>query len=263
MKKRKIRSIFIFRRTPYDIEINIPGINEPRIMAMNIKIFGFKLRIVNVYAPTDVNGTETQKQLFYAALNKATMKTEKHHKIIVLGDFNATTSIAQRRCCFDGSKVIEDEDCNDNGHRLKQFCRSKQLSTISATFFKHRMLHRYTWYSNDGRTRKILDYVLTEKYVQQHITDCRVMRGFDADSDHCLLKTSLYTPSTRQARRKYCKNPKAPKPNVKALQKTDVMQKYTETVTRKLESNNSTNNESALSITDRIVTTLQQSFYII
>ena len=88
-------------------------------MAMNRKIYGFSLGIVNVYSPTEANGTENQKQLFYTSLNKATMKTEKHQKILVIGDFNATTSIAEHRCYFDDSKIIEDPICNDNGRRLK------------------------------------------------------------------------------------------------------------------------------------------------
>ena len=102
------------------------------------------------------------------------MKTEKHQKILLTGDFNATTSIEERRCYFYDSKIIEGSICNENGRRLKQFCRNKQLCIAS----KHRMLHRYTWYSNDGKTRKILDYELTENYVQQYISDCRVKTWF-------------------------------------------------------------------------------------
>ena len=60
------------------------------------------------------------------------------------------------------------------------------------------MLHCYTWYSNDGRTRKIIDYVLAERYVQQYITDCRVRRGINIKTDHRLLKTTLRTPTTRK-----------------------------------------------------------------
>ena len=150
-KKKREAGVAILIRVHPDIEINTPDINEPRIIAMNIKIYGFNLRIVNSYAPTEANGTESQKQLFYTTLNKATIKTEKHQKIIVAGDFNATTSIAGRKCCFDGIRIIEDQCSNDNGYRLKNYCRSKQLC-MSSTFFKHRMLHRYTWYSNDGRT---------------------------------------------------------------------------------------------------------------
>ena len=63
------------------------------------------------------------------------------------------------------------------------------------------MIDRYTWYSNDKKTNKINDYVLTEKYIQQYVIQCIVMREYDFDSDHCLLKTTLTTPCTRKARR--------------------------------------------------------------
>ena len=53
-----------------------PDYNEPRVMAMNIKVHGFNLRIVNGYAPTDANGSDSQKQEFYSHLKKAAFKPE-------------------------------------------------------------------------------------------------------------------------------------------------------------------------------------------
>ena len=171
-RKREAGGGILIRVHP-EIEISEPDFTDPRVMAINIKIYGFNLRIVIGYAPTDANRTESQKQLFYSQLKKAVVKTHKHQKLVVVGDFNAATSIAKRRCFFNGTNVIRDFECSDNGDRLKNFFRSQQLS-ISSTFFKHRMLHRYTWYSNDGKTRKIIDYVLAEQSVQRYITDCRV-----------------------------------------------------------------------------------------
>ena len=71
------------------------------------------------------------------------------------------------------------------------------------------MLHRYTWYSSDKRTKKVLDYVLAEKYIQNYTTDCRVYIGFQVDTDNKLLKTTLNAPTCKSARRRYCKNPTA------------------------------------------------------
>ena len=156
-----------------DIEISSPDFTDPRVMAMDVKIYGFNVRIVNGYAPTEADGTDQQKLMFYSTLNKAIAKTQKKQKLIVVGDFNATTNISQKRCFFDGKKFITDDSCNDNGNRLKSFCRNHQLC-ISNTFFKHRMIHRYTWYSNDGKTRKIIDYILTKPFVQKYMLNCRV-----------------------------------------------------------------------------------------
>lgn len=129
-------------------------------MGINLKVHGFNLRVVNVYSPTNCDGTDEQKQKFYSDINKASKTCNKYQKLVVAGDFNATTGVAKFKSNFDGRKIVIDRDCNDNGQRLKQFCRSKQLN-ISSTFFKHRLLHRNTWYSNNKRTRKVLDYTLT------------------------------------------------------------------------------------------------------
>ena len=122
-------------------------------MGINLKVHGFSLRIVNVYSPTDCGGTKEQKDKFYTDLKKASKKHHKHQKLIIAGDFNATTDVAKYKSNYNGNKITVDHSCNDNGQRLKQLCRSEKLN-ISSSFFKHRLLHRYTWYSNDNKTKK-------------------------------------------------------------------------------------------------------------
>ena len=100
--------------------------------------------------------------------------------------------------------------------RLKQFCRTHSLN-ISSTFFKHRLLHRNTWYSNDKKTRKIIDYIITESYIQQYMIDCRVYRSFDIETDHRLLKATMFAPTTKKSRRRFCNNPKPPKQRANSL----------------------------------------------
>ena len=70
-----------------------------------------------------------------------------------MGDFNASTSISLQQSCFDGSKVIYDPLCNDNGARLKNFCREQALC-MSQTYFDHPLEERYTWQSPDGNTKR-------------------------------------------------------------------------------------------------------------
>ena len=142
-------------------------------MGIDLKVNGFNLRVVNAYSPTDCDGSPEQKRKFYSDLTKACQTNSKHQKLLIGGDFNATTDIAKYKSNFDGKKPIADDKFNDNGQRLKQFCRNHKLN-ISSTFFKHKLLHRYTWYSNDKKTKKILDYILCEQYLQQYITNCRV-----------------------------------------------------------------------------------------
>ena len=209
-KKKREAGVGILIRVNNNIEIQNPSFNDPRIMGIDLKVYGLSIQVVNAYSPTELHGTDEQKRNFYAKLNKVITKRYKNQKLIISGDFNATTSVTNYKCNFDGKKIVVDTDCNDNGNRLKTFCISHQLSILS-TFFKHRMLHRYTWYSNDKRTKKVLDYVLAEKYIQNYTTDCRVYIGFQVDTDHKLLKTTLNAPTCKSARRRYCKNPTAPK----------------------------------------------------
>ena len=96
-------------------------------------------------------------------MNKAAIKQEKHQKLLVVGDFNASTSIAYKKCNYDGITFVPDEKCNGNGRRLKEFCRAKQIG-IAPKFFAYDNQARYTWIIPDKKT-KLLDYVLAEKYV--------------------------------------------------------------------------------------------------
>ena len=129
---------------------------------------GFNIRVVNAYAPTEVNGTDSQKQSLYSLLSKAIQKTQKHQKLVVLGDFNATTHIAKLRCFFDGKKIIADPDCNDNGNRLKSFCRSHQLS-ISNTFSNSYLYGRNCQKDIYGRSIFVFNFVIFRPHIVEVI----------------------------------------------------------------------------------------------
>ena len=47
-----------------DITIDGPDFEDPWIIAFNLKIYGFNIRLVNVYAPTESGGSVTQKDAF-------------------------------------------------------------------------------------------------------------------------------------------------------------------------------------------------------
>jgi len=106
---------------------------------------------------------------FIKKLKKACKRKENNQKLIVTGDFNATTSVSLKQCYYD----VEDSLCNDNGTRIKTFCREQNLC-MSQSFFDHPLDKRYTWTSPDGQTKKVIDYILVEKYVQYFMKDCLV-----------------------------------------------------------------------------------------
>ena len=57
-----------------DIEINTPDVLDPRVMAINLKVHGFNIRVVNGYSPTNCDGSEYQKETFYRLLTKSSIK---------------------------------------------------------------------------------------------------------------------------------------------------------------------------------------------
>merc|ERR1712048_1045319 len=109
------------------ITINPPDFNDPRIMVINIVVHGFKIRLLTAYSPTNVSDSESAKDEFYRKLKKSCENRPKNYKLIIAGDFNAETSFVYNKTEFDGSNMIYDEICNDNGLRLKSFSRQYKL----------------------------------------------------------------------------------------------------------------------------------------
>ena len=185
-------------------------------MGVNLNIHGFKVRLVIGYSPTNISGSDSAKEEFYRTIKKACDNRPKNHKLIVCGDFNAETSLVYDRTEFDGSSIMHhDELCNDNGQRLKSFSRQFKLC-MPQTYFVHSLDERYTWYSPDNKTKKVLDYVLTQRFVNQYIKECYVNPQLDFESDHRLVVTEIETPKDKRSRWKV-KPPKIQRPDIKRL----------------------------------------------
>ena len=257
-KKRRQDGVGILLLDDKEIKFDDPDVEDPRLMAFNLNIFGFKIRLLNVYAPSEPR-SENLKNNFYRMLRKATVKNQKDQKLLVLGDFNAKTSVACRKCDFDGIKVVVDDNCNDNGYRLKNYCRNYKLG-IGSSFFDYQMENRWTWYSCDKITKRVNDYMLAERYIQQFVTNCIAEPDIDFDSDHRILVTELNSPKTKKARWKEPRIlPGKPRPDAKFLFDDGYRNRYVNTVQQYLQNNpmqiNSTNEEKST----RIVNTLQNA----
>ena len=62
---------------------------------------------------------------------------------MVNGDFNATTAVSLDQTFYDGKNAVDDPICNENGTRLKGFCKQLNLC-MSQTYFSHPLEERYT-----------------------------------------------------------------------------------------------------------------------
>ena len=231
-KKKREMGVGVLVRVDKNIITSEPDTNDPRVISMNMSVYGFKIRLVNAYSPTDTNGTDYQKDDFYRKTRKACIPTKKHHKLILTGDFNAITAVATKQSFYNGMSLVEDEMCNNNGTRLKQLCRSEKLCMIQ-TYFDVPLEERYTWFSNDGKTKRVLDYILTENFIQQYVTNCFVASDCHVDSDHRLIVANLLTPSTKRARWRKREPREVPR-NLKSLESKTVRQKFMQEVANRI-----------------------------
>ena len=68
MKKRRDAGVGFLIKVDSKIEYSDPEINSPRVIAINMNIHGFKVRVVNAYSPTNIDGTLHKKDDFYKLL---------------------------------------------------------------------------------------------------------------------------------------------------------------------------------------------------
>ena len=90
----------------------------------------------------------------------------------------------------------------------------------------------FTRFSNDGKTKRVLDYILAERFIQQYITSCFVEPDCQIESDHRLIVTNLSTPRCKRAR--WRKREKKEKPrNLKALETQETRKDYAREIANK------------------------------
>ena len=103
------------------------------------------------YAPTEDANAEV-KDAFYDQLQTAVESVHAHDVLFILGDLNAKVgSDNTGREHVMGKHGIG--TINDNGERLADFCEENNL-LIGGTLFQHKHIHKTTWTSPDGTTKK-------------------------------------------------------------------------------------------------------------
>ena len=91
-------------------------------MTLNVDIYEFQTQVI-AYSPTNAEISVSAKESFYRDLRKACNKDNKNRKLIVLGDFNAETNMVLKKTDYNGKTVLLDNRCNENGEKLKSYCR--------------------------------------------------------------------------------------------------------------------------------------------
>ncbi|XP_065568801.1 uncharacterized protein LOC136032419 [Artemia franciscana] len=63
---------------------------------------------------------------------------------------------------------------------------------ITNTLFQRKEVYKYTWYSNDGRTRNMLGYIIVSRRWRSSITNFETYRSAElGSSDHRLVVSNL------------------------------------------------------------------------
>ena len=162
-----------------------------------------KLSVLVCYAPTEDANAEV-KDAFYDQLQTAVESVHAHDMLLILGDLNAKVgSDNTGREHVTGKHGIG--TINDNGERLADFCEENNL-LIGGTLFQHKHIHKTTWTSPDGTTKKQqqIDHVIINRRWRSSLQDVRAYRGADVASDHTLelavVSLKLRRSKGRQAR---------------------------------------------------------------
>jgi hypothetical protein len=79
----------------------------------------------------------------------------------MLGDFDAKVGREDIFKPTIGNECLH-EISNDNGIRVVNFATSKNL-TVKSTMFPHRIIHKYTWTSLDGKAHNQIDHFRVDR----------------------------------------------------------------------------------------------------
>ncbi|XP_065557775.1 uncharacterized protein LOC136025720 [Artemia franciscana] len=124
------------------------------------------------------------------ALSRCLATVLPHDITVLLGDFNAI--VHDDMGVWRGTDgPVSPDPLNDNVLRLLELCQSHNLY-ITNTYFQRKTIHQYTWYSNDRRTKKMIDYVIISKRWRSLVKICRTYRSAElGNADHRLVCADL------------------------------------------------------------------------
>lgn len=193
--------------------IDIDNILEGRILLARIVLHGIKISAFSAYAPTEIYADST-KESFFNTLQTSIQKAKKEHpsyKILIGADMNATIGCDSFGSWSHLGPNNDNLKTNDNGTRLLSLSEECKLFIMN-TFYHSKKIHRHTWYSPTGFTKRV-DYILAEWHLKKLSSNCRVYRKATVpfETNHRLLALNCSFPSKRNQKsffRQTCKPPK-------------------------------------------------------
>ncbi|XP_065565945.1 craniofacial development protein 2-like [Artemia franciscana] len=133
------------------------------------------MTVIVCYAPTNDSDDVTNKD-FNSALSRCLATVPPSHDItVLLGDFNATFRDDMDVWCSTIGPLSPDP-LNKNGLCQLKLCRSHDVC-FANTYFQSETIHQYTWYSNDGLTKKMIDCVIISKHWRSSVKNRRTYKS--------------------------------------------------------------------------------------
>lgn len=145
-----------------------------------------RMTIIVTYGPNEDEKTDI-KDKFWEELNEVV--DEATGELYILGDLNArvgTKDDYTNQALGQFGENIR----NNNGKRLLCFCIQNDL-IIANSFFRHKAIHTYTREMHSRNEKSIIDYVITHRSNRRSLSDVRVRRGPEINSDHYLVTAKL------------------------------------------------------------------------
>jgi endonuclease/exonuclease/phosphatase family metal-dependent hydrolase len=157
---------------------------------------GINASMIVAYAPTE-EAKESTKDAFYLRLYSTLAALPSRDLLVLMGDFNGQLGNSTKAGGVLGPHARGPKDvATDNGDRLLQLAGAFSLR-LANTFFPHKQYHTATHKLpitvNRGLDAclRVIDYFAVSKRFMSSVTDCRVFRSFDAESDHILLTLTI------------------------------------------------------------------------
>ena len=148
-------------------------LTSERIMSVTFKTNTGLVTIIQIYAP-DSSYDDDEIENFYNILQQKIDNIPKKSTIILIGDFNARvgTNHAESMPEVIGKYTLG--ETNERGLRLLQFC-SVNKYVLTNTIYKHKPNRRFTWISQDGKTKSQTDLIITGQDNKKIIKDSRTI----------------------------------------------------------------------------------------
>lgn len=174
---------FMFHKSLKNAVIKFEAFTN-RVCYIRIKGKFRNISMINVHAPTEDKDLE-EKVEFYEQLEEYFGRLPKYDVKVLLGDCNAKIGREEIHEPIIGRHSLH-RSTNQNGEKLIEFAMEQRLK-IMGTCYEHKDIHKATWKSPNGITLNQIDHFLIENQYALDISDVRVYRGADIDSDHYLL----------------------------------------------------------------------------